>query len=67
MCSRLERRLRQYRVYTNIYVEFDFERIYSGLVDEGKGRKALEGAERVLEAIRWYKKALGLWPALKRS
>lgn len=61
--------MRQYRLYTNIYgvVEFDFERIYSGLVDEGKGRKALEGAERVLEAIRWYKKALGRWPALKRS
>jgi hypothetical protein len=49
---------------------FDFETLYDRLDDEVKGRKALgiaeglEDAGRGGEAVRWYKKAFGLWPAL---
>jgi hypothetical protein len=49
---------------------FDFEGLYSVLDDEGKGRKALSIAEGLEdagsggEAVGWYKKAFGLWPAL---
>jgi hypothetical protein len=49
---------------------FDFERLYGRMGDEGKGRKALgiaeglEDAGRGGEAVGWYKKAFGLWPAL---
>ncbi|KAF8850545.1 hypothetical protein BDZ45DRAFT_731498 [Acephala macrosclerotiorum] len=52
--------------------EFDFEELYGGLGDEEKGRKMLEIAERLedsgesMEAVKWYKKAFRLWPALER-
>jgi 2OG-Fe(II) oxygenase superfamily len=52
--------------------EFDFERLYGALNDEGKGRKALgiaeglEDAGRGTEAVGWYKRAFGLWEALER-
>ncbi len=49
---------------------FDFERLCKGMDDEQKGRKALgiaeglEDAGRGSEAVGWYKRAFGLWPAL---
>lgn len=54
-------------------VPFDFERISGGLDDEEKGRQALALAEGLEdagnreEAVRWYKKAFKLAPALERS
>jgi hypothetical protein len=49
---------------------FDFERLCKGMGDEEKARKALRIAEgledvgRGNEAVGWYKRAFGLWPAL---
>jgi hypothetical protein len=51
---------------------FDFERLYGGMGNEERGKKALsiaeglEDAGRGGEAVGWYKKAFGLWPALGR-
>ena len=53
--------------------EFDFERLCEGDAEMGsekRGRRALaiaeglEDAGRGEEAVVWYKKAFGLWPAL---
>jgi hypothetical protein len=52
--------------------DFDFEGLYGVLDEEGKGRKALGIAERLEdagrggEAVGWYKRAFGLWPALEK-
>ncbi|KAE9362940.1 hypothetical protein N431DRAFT_294476, partial [Stipitochalara longipes BDJ] len=45
--------------------EFDFERLYGNLNEEGKGKKALAIAEGLEdagrgEAVRWYKKAFSI-------
>lgn len=54
-------------------VEFDFEELYGKLNDEEKGAVMLKIAEKFEdsgqseEAVKWYKKAFRMWPALERS
>lgn len=54
-------------------VEFDFEKIYGKLDDEGKGMEMLGIAQKLEdsgqseEAVKWYKKAFKTWPALEKS
>lgn len=54
-------------------VPFDFDGIYGGLDDEGKGKKALliaeglEDAGNLIEAVCWYKRAFRLAPGLERG
>jgi hypothetical protein len=65
----------QYLLRTDIIYErdvpFDFDHMYRGLDDERRGRKAValaEGLEEAgggEEAMKWYKRAFRLDPALE--
>jgi hypothetical protein len=52
---------------------FDLDKACAGLSDEEKGRKALGLAVRLVDggnsmvAVRWYKRAFRLWPALEKG